>query len=70
MKEPYKELNTTSNLSYKADVSTSSDVFFRTESESTLLREVSFRWKRAGLFFIMSIVQPNSLFKIEGTLQG
>ena len=37
----YNELNTISNLSYKADVSTSSDVFFRTESESTLLREVS-----------------------------
>ena len=36
------ELNTISNLSYKADVSTSSDVFFRTESESSLLCEVSF----------------------------
>jgi len=28
---------------------TSSDAFFRTKSESTLLREVSFRWKWAGL---------------------
>jgi len=33
----YNELNTISNLSYKSDVSTSSDVFFRTESESTFL---------------------------------